>query len=68
MIIVLKIPITVAMVEISGNHAYQLWGIWKKSFIPRDRNGEYEPRLIKKISEYCYPGHGGKDSLHVAKA
>ena len=35
--------------------------------VPRDRNGEYEPKINQKISEYCYPGHGGKDSLHVCK-
>lgn len=35
--------------------------------IPRDRNGEYEPQLIKKKSEYRDAGHGGKDSFHVCK-
>lgn len=35
--------------------------------VPRDRNGEYEPRLIKKYQNTVTPGHGGKDSLHVCK-
>ena len=52
-----KIPITVAMV-ILGKPCIPVWGYGIA--VPRDRNGEYEPRLIKKYSEYCYPGHGGK--------
>lgn len=35
--------------------------------IPRDRNGEYEPRLIKKIPEYCNTGHRRKDSFYICK-
>lgn len=35
--------------------------------IPRDRNGEYEPQLIKKIPEYRNTGHGGKNTFHVCK-
>ena len=35
--------------------------------ITRDRNGEYEPQLIKKISEYCDSGHGRKNPFHVCK-
>lgn len=34
--------------------------------IPRDRNGEYEPQLIKK-SEHCDAEHGGENTVHVCK-
>lgn len=33
--------------------------------IPRDRNGEYEPQLIKKIPEYRDAGYEGEDTIHV---
>ena len=32
--------------------------------IPRDRNGEFEPQIIKK---YTFSRHGRKDSFHVCK-
>lgn len=32
------------------NHAYKLW-----SAIPRDRNGEYKPQLIKKYQNTVTP-------------
>ncbi len=35
--------------------------------IPRDRNGDYEPQLIKKISEYRNSGHGRKNTFHVCQ-
>ena len=35
--------------------------------IPRDRNGGYEPQLIKKYPEYRHTGHGRKNSLPVCK-
>ena len=35
--------------------------------IPRDRNGDYEPQLIEKISEYRNSGHGRKNTFHVCQ-
>lgn len=35
--------------------------------IPRDRSGDYEPQLIKKISEYSNARHGRKNTFHVCK-
>ena len=30
--------------------------------IPRDRKGEFEPQIVKKVSEYGHSGHGKKRS------
>ena len=35
--------------------------------VPRDRKGEFEPQIVKKISEYSHTGHGGKDHFHVCQ-
>lgn len=38
-----------------------------KIAVHHERNSEYEPHLIKKISEYCDLEHGRKDTLHICK-
>jgi len=35
--------------------------------IPRDRNGEYEPQLIKKYQNTVTQDMEGKNPLHVRK-
>ena len=35
--------------------------------VPRDRQGEFEPRLIQRASKYPYPGHRSKDHLYVCQ-
>ena len=35
--------------------------------IPRDRKGEYEPQIVKKISKHSHSGYGRKNYFHVCK-